>query len=136
MLEVESHLRQLKPVLFVQPEGELVALDDWLHLIAHDEESETVQAPVRSELYHPTIYVSNGAGQIRNKSDDFCHFLCDLHPDFTLCIEIGERIVDFFRECRTDREGRAQRDDSDDACDCHVDLLGSIVALVPSRYAV
>ncbi len=77
------------------------------------------------------IYVSNGFAQIRNESDDFCHFLCCLHPDFTLGIEIGERSVDFFREFRADRKGRAQRDDSDNARECHVVLLGFMVALVP-----
>ena len=61
----------------------------------------------------------------------FFKFLCCLHPDFAFGIEIGNRLVDFFREFRAQREGRAQRDDSDDACECHVVLLVFMVALVP-----
>ena len=61
----------------------------------------------------------------------FLNFLYCLHPDFTLGIEIGERLADFSREFRADREGRAQRDDSDDARDGHVDLLYFMVAFVP-----
>ena len=61
----------------------------------------------------------------------FVIFLCYLHPAFAFGIEIGKRLVDFFRDFREKHAGRAGHQDSDEACDCHVGLLGLMVALVP-----